>query len=282
MSWQAHPDAWLLVIALAGGYLYALSAWGPEHAPGNKAATRRQQTYFLLGVAALWLGADWPVDALAERWFSIHMIQHLLFSFVAAPLMILGTPGWLFRKLLSPRPAQRAVRFLSKPVIALAIFNGWAAGYHWPATVNLSVTNDAFHFLVHVVWVAAGLVMWWPVLSPLPELPHYSYPGRMVYLFGQSVLPTVPASFLTFGTSVWYAAYEQAPALFGLSSLTDQRIAGLVMKIGAGLLLWSVIAALFFRWQYEEEHNGPDILYWRDIAPGVDEARIGTQGDRLG
>ncbi len=66
-------------------------------------------------------------------------------------------------------------------------------------------------------------------------------------------MPTVPASFLTFGASPLYKFYEHVPHLFGLSTLDDQQIAGLIMKIGAGLLLWMVIAVVFFRWAAEEE-----------------------------
>ena len=269
-AWQPHPDAWLIATLLAGGYLYALSAWGPRHAPGRRPATTSQRVCFLAGCAALWIGADWPIDTLSSYLFSVHMVQHLLFSFVAAPLLILGTPGWLLRRLLTPAPVRRVWTVLTHPLAALLLFNGWAAGYHWPELVNLSIANDWFHLLVHVVWVAVSVVMWWPVLSPLPELPHLSYPGRMAYLFGQSVLPTVPASFLTFGQSPLYEVYLAAPRLWeGLTPIVDQQIAGLTMKIGGGLFLWAVIAALFFRWSYEEEHGGPDVLYWRDLEPSL-------------
>jgi hypothetical protein len=44
---------------------------------------------------------------------------------------------------------------------------------------------------------------------------------------------------------------------------------GLLMKIGGGLLIWAVIAALFFRWNYEEQTGAPDWLYWRDLAPDL-------------
>jgi len=75
----------------------------------------------------------------------------------------------------------------------------------------------------------------------------------MLYLFAWSVVPTVPASFLTFGASPLYKFYEHVPHLFGLSTLEDQQTAGLIMKIGAGLLLWGIIAVVFFRWASEEE-----------------------------
>ena len=263
-AWQPHPDAWLLTTLIVGGYLYALSALGPRLAPGRKPATRRQRLCFLAGAALLWLGADWPLDELSDYSFGFHMVQHLLFAFGAAPLLILGMPTWLLRHLLGPPAVAKLFRAATKPIGALVIFNMWAAGYHWPVLVNLSATNDWFHLLVHFIWAVAGLIMWWPVLSPLPEFPHLSYPGRMGYLFGQSILPTVPASFLTFAESPIYATYAERAALIGFDPITDQQVAGLLMKIGGGLLLWTVITALFFRWSHEQESGAPDLLYWHE------------------
>jgi putative membrane protein len=278
LAWHAHPDVWAMIAALAGGYLLALRVWGPRHAPGRQPATTRHKACFFLGVGVLWIGSEWPVHQLSEQLFSVHMVQHMLFSLVAAPLLILGTPGWLFRRLFR-RPAVFAVvRFLTQPLIALLVFNGWVAAYHWPALVNLSVTNHVAHFAVHVVWVGTAMIMWWPVLSPLPELPHLSYPGRGAYLFAQSIVPTVPASFLTFSHTALYAAYDVVPRLWGVPLLDDQQWAGLLMKIGGGLILWGVIAVLFFRWASEEETGGPDLLYWRDIEPELDAtARVGDR-----
>ncbi len=269
-SWQPHPDAWLLAVALLGGYFYALSAWGPRYAAGNP-ASRRHRLYFVLGVVTVWLATDWPLDLLAEQMFSVHMVQHLVYAFISAPLLILGTPGWLLRRLLSPRPVRAAWAVATKPLVALVFFNAWTAGYHWPWLVDLSVTNDLVHFGVHVVWIGAGLMLWWPVLSPLPEMGHLPYPTRMAYLFGASIVPTVPASFLTFGETHFFQTYAATAPLWGLDPILDQQIGGLVMKVGGGLLIWGVILALFFRWHHEEETGGPDVLYWRDIAPAVED-----------
>jgi putative membrane protein len=277
MRWQPHPDAWLLIVVLLGGYLYALSAWGPANAPGRSPASRRQRWCFYAGIASIWLAADWPVKVLSEHLFSMHMTQHLIFSLISAPLLLLGTPGWLLRKLLSPRPVNAVWRVVSRPLPALVVFNVWIAVYHWPPVVHLSVTNDGFHLLAHAGWMVTALIMWWPVLSPLPEMPHLSAPARMLYLFGQSIVPTVPASFLTFGESLVYGSYSSAPLVFGIDPITDQQVAGLLMKIGAGFFIWIVIAVLFFRWSADEDSGAPDRLYWRDLEPGLEAITAAKQ-----
>ena len=55
------------------------------------------------------------------------------------------------------------------------------------------------------------------------------------------------------------------PRLWGLSAGEDQRIAGLLMKLGGGLLLWVVIAVLFFRWHSAEEANDRQARHWRAL-----------------
>jgi len=271
IRYTAHPDVWLLVVALYGGYLYALSAWGPRLAPGRRPATRGQMAFFTAGTVALWLAADYPVHDLAEDYlYSVHMAQHMVFQLIAPPLLILGLPGWLLRRLLRPRPIASAARVLSRPLTALVVVNAFVAVQHTPIFVDTTTSNGLLHLLAHIAVVGFSFVMWWPVLSPLPELPHLSYPGRMAYLFAHSIIPTVPASFLTFTNGVLYAGYAEAPRLVSiLDPLQDQQVAGLLMKIGGGFLLWGVIAWLFFRWHFEEQTGGPDVLYWRDLEQSL-------------
>ena len=269
IGYRAHPEAWLLVVGLVGGYAYLLSAWGPRFAPqrgDHHHATRSQKLTFAAGAAVLSLGTNWPLHDLGENYlYSAHMVQHLAFQLVAAPLLILGTPAWLLRALLRPRWLTGLVRTLAKPIVAIVIVNVFVGAAHTPGWVEASVANGGFHFVTHVLWMAVGMVMWWPVLSPLPELPHYSYPGRMAYLFSHSLVPTVPASFLTFASTPLYPSYATAPRLWEfMTPLQDLQIAGLLMKLGGGLLLWGVIAVLWFAWAREDASGGPDVLYWRD------------------
>jgi putative membrane protein len=103
------------------------------------------------------------------------------------------------------------------------------------------------------------------VMSPLPEMPSLSPPGQMIYLFLQSLAPTIPASFLTFGHSALYPVYAGFPRIWGISALNDQLIAGLIMKLAGGLLLWVVIATIFFRWYEQEQRDGLDRSTYQDV-----------------
>ena len=259
-AFQPHPDVLLIVGGLVAAYWIALNRIGPRTVPeGTPVATRFQMTCFALGAVAILLASEWPIHDLAEGYlYSVHMVQHLTFTMVAAPLILLGTPGWLARWVLRPRWLFRFVRWMSKFVPALILFNVVLVLVHWPAVVDLTLESGWAHFAAHVVLLLSALIVWMPVVSPLPEIPRLVPPLRMAYLFLQSVVPTIPASFLTFGSHPLYRRYESLPKLWGLSALNDQLIAGLIMKIGAGLMLWGLITVIFFRWAAaEERHNRP-------------------------
>ena len=255
------------VLATLGGLavVYLLAARRHEQTTGEALQAGRR-TRFLGGVAVLLLGATWPIHDLAESYlYSMHMVQHMLFTFVAAPLLLTGTPAWMWRAILAPRPLRAAWALLTRPLVALIVANGVLFFIHWPAVVTLSVRSELAHFSLHTLLLGSAIVMWWPVLSPLPELPSLSRPGQLLYLFFQSLAPTIPASFLTFGTEPLYPIYATFPRIWGVDALTDQLIAGLVMKIVGGAILWVVIAAIFFRWGHEETTEGWDALKFRNV-----------------
>ena len=108
------------------------------------------------------------------------------------------------------------------------------------------------------------MLMWWPVLSNVPELPRLSAPLRMAYLFLQSLIPTVVAAFVTFANGAVYEFYAQAPRMWGISAVEDQQIAGGVMKLMGSVILWGFITVIFFQWfaREQRESQGPD---WRDV-----------------
>ena len=263
-AWHPHPDVWLLLGGLWAAYLVAVAR---HRATSMEAKDRRRRTtLFSIGMACLWFGADWPVHDLAEGYlYSAHMVQHMVFTLVAAPLLIVGTPAWMWRAVLSPRPVFVAFRFLTRPVVALIAFNGLLLFTHWPEVVEASVGSELTHFTLHVLLFGSAIVVWWPIMSPLIELPALTPPAQMMYLFLQSLVPTIPASFLTFGHTLLYPVYGTFPRIWGISALNDQLIAGLLMKIVGGLILWVFIATIFFRWHAREERDGWDALALRHV-----------------
>jgi putative membrane protein len=260
---HVHLSVFAILGGLATLYLWAASVHRAE--TGEELEPRRRRL-FLGGVAVLLVGASWPLHDLAESYlYSMHMVQHLLFAFIAAPLLLAGTPAWMWRALLRPVAVRIVWSTLTRPVVALIVANGVLLLTHWPEVVTLSVRSELAHFSLHTLLLGSAVVMWWPVLSPLPELPSLPPPGQMLYLFLQSLAPTIPASFLTFGTAPLYPIYAGFPRIWGIDVLSDQLIAGLAMKLVGGAILWVVIAFVFFRWAHEEQTEGWDALKFRNV-----------------
>lgn len=262
-EWHPHPDVWLLVGMLGGGYMVALRH---GRQGGEPPATRREVSFFATGLALVWLSSDWPVHDLAEgHMYSIHMVQHTVLTLIAPPLLLLGTPRWLLRHLLAP--VMGVFRHLVRPLPALVMFNGALAFTHWPVATNAAVASGWAHLGQHVLLVVTATLMWWPVVERLPELGGM-HPGiKMVYLFLQSLVPTVPASFLALADHPVYHSYEAFPKVWGISAGEDQQLAGAIMKVGGGLILWSIMVVVFFRWFAREGAPDPQPLLASSSEP---------------
>ena len=258
-SWVAHPEVWLLVGLLVAGYFVAMQRIGPLIvSAGTRVAQRRHLVSFGGAVAALWLASDYPIHDLAERYlYSVHMVQHLLLSMVFVPLLIRATPEWLARYVLQRTHTLGLLRRCSRFFPAVMIFNLVIVLTHIPAVVSAGLSSGWIHFGVHTVIVFGGFAIWMPILSPLPEIPRLAPPLQMFYMFLQSVVPTIPAAFLSYGTHAVYRDYEKFDRLWGITTRSDQTVAALIMKTGSGLIMWTVIGIVFFRWFAAEEAPRP-------------------------
>jgi putative membrane protein len=279
MPFQPHPEVWILVVGLVGSALYAVRVVGPKAVrDGSPIVTRRQVGWFAAGLVVLWVASDWPVhDVAEERLYSVHMVQHLLLSYVAPPLFLLATPTWFARLLVG---GSQVLRFLARPVVAGVLYNAVIVFTHWQNVVNGSVDNPVAHYGLHTLLVASSLLMWLPICGPVPEL-RLSLPAQMIYLFMMSIVPTIPAAWLTFAEGVVYSAYDIPERLWGLSATSDQQIAGLIMKLVAGMYLWSLIVVLFFKWAARNERatkagrtlTERQILTWDDVKDELTNVR---------
>ena len=253
LDWTPHLDVVLICVLLEGGYLYAVTRMKTGLSEAGR-VTQRQVVLFTLGVLAIYIAGGSPLHDLAEHYLATaHMMQHVLLTLVAAPLLLAGIPGWLWQALLRAPGVMRVAKPLTQPVVAFAIFNAALLLLHLPGTIDLQLRVHFFHLLVHATFVGTALLMWWPVLSPIPELPRLNPPLRLGYLFLQSMLPAIMASFITFSDTVVYSFYEDAPRIWGWTALDDQQVAGGAMKLIGTMILWSYMTVVFFRWYFEEE-----------------------------
>ena len=280
-AFQAHPEVWLLVGSLIGLYVYAVRVIGPTVVPaGQPVVTRRQIGYFVAAIAMLEVGSDWPLHDVAEKYlYSAHMLQHMMLSYFMPPLVLLAMPEWFMRLLFDNPKAYAVLKFLTKPVIAGLAFNLTVMTTHIPGLVNRSAENTPLHYLLHVLLVSTALLMWMPVVGPFKEL-HLSYGARMIYLFLQSVVPTVPAGWLTFADGVVYKHYNIPERVWGLSATHDQQIAGAIMKIGGGFFLWGIVIYYFFGRFSHRFRTDADQSYRRS-GPGTEVGELASDDEPL-
>ncbi|MCB0973773.1 MAG: cytochrome c oxidase assembly protein [Actinobacteria bacterium] len=271
---EFHLDIFLLFLGIAVGYLVGIRRLAPRFAPDAAHPwTALQRFSFVSGMGAMWIAVGWPIHEAAERYlYSAHMIQHLMLAFVVAPLLLAATPGWFMRAVLGRGVLYSAAKFVSRPLPAFLISTVVMASIHLPFLVSDMQQIDTFHAFMHGVMLLSGLIMWMPVLSPMPEFPRVSPLLRCLYLLGQSLLPTVPASFLTFSNAPIYSWYEKLPRLWGIQVLNDQLVAGLIMKLGGGIFLWIAIVVIFFRWHGESDRIARGApMRWEEIEDELND-----------
>lgn len=249
--WRFEPnvEVYVLVAALVGAYVYMVRVIGPQAvSAGEPVITRRHAICFTGAMVLLFAASTWPIHQIGEGYlYSVHMLQHMMLSYLMPPLVLLATPEWLLRVLIGDGALYRAVRFMARPVIAGVVFNVVVMVTHIPGVVNASTTNGGVHYALHLLVVLTAILMWMPVVGPFREL-QMGYGGKMIYLFLQSVVPTVPAAWLTFAEGAVYKHYGEQPVrVWGMSVTTDQQMAGAIMKIAGGMYLWTIVIFMFFR-----------------------------------
>ncbi len=261
-QYQPHPEVWVLILGIVSLGFYATRVIGPKVVKADSVnfdgtpteiATTKQKRVFAAAVVTLALAADWPMHDIAERYlYSVHMLQHLLITFFIPILFLQATPEWLARLILGGGDQERTwVGKLAKPLVAGIIFNALAALTHWNGIVQLSFDSGPFHYFIHLLMFSSALLMWTPVLGPLPEL-RMTVPGQVIYLFIMSLIPTIPAGWLTFADDLVYPAYDAPERVFGISAINDQQGAGFIMKVLGGFFLWVMIGIRFFAYAGQE------------------------------
>ncbi len=245
LSWTRYTVHWSTVIGLiALGTLYF---WRAHVHPEKLGRTR--PILFVSGLALMFVSLNGWIHDLSDYYlFSAHMVQHLLLAMGVAPLLIMGTPGWMLRPLVRALPPPLTLP-LKSAIACFAIFNVVLVGWHLPPLYNLAMTYHEVHIVQHLLLLAASVIMWWPVLSPMAELPRLSYPGQMLYLFVMTIPMSVVSVAIAYSNSILYPAYASAPRVMRLSPMDDQLLGGLIMWIPGGLYFFAVISVIFYRWQ---------------------------------
>lgn len=205
---------------------------------------------FGLGIVCGLVALESPIDTGGDSYLlSLHMIQHLLLMMVAPPLVLLGICG------AAPLAADTAPRWraaftwITRPWPATLLFNVVLLVWHVPALYDATLTTEPLHVFEHLTFIAVGVVFWWPIVDPLRrgDTRLVSPFTKMAMLVLAGIPPTVLGFVLALGRSVYYDFYARAPRLWGVSAISDQQLAGVIMLGLGNLIYFAAISIIFLR-----------------------------------
>jgi cytochrome c oxidase assembly factor CtaG len=240
---------------------------------------------FASGVALTAASLASPLAHLGEELMLAHMAQHLVLGDLAALLIVLGLTGPLLQPLLAIGAIDR-LRVLTHPLVAFPLWTASLYIWHIPALYQGALSSEPLHALQHACFIGFGVVMWMPLVGPLPVPQWFGAGGRLAYTAAVRLAGAGLGNFLMWSGKVLYPDYAGGEAFWDISPLTDQGIAGVIMTAEGGLVTLGVLTWLFLRWaqQDTERQRLLDLAESRGVR--LDPERAGRavaagQGARL-
>lgn len=259
MSWAIDPLVLAGVLAAGTAYVWAEGRARTTRRPRRQTLSGRR--WFFAGLAVILIALDGPIDGAATSSFSDHMLQHLLLTMVAAPLLILGAPITLALHAAGPRSRHAIgsalgslpMRVLGNPIVTWSLFFLVIWGAHMSNLYEAALRDPTTHAFEHVAFLAAALVFWMPVVAADPAPGRLTHPARILYLF--LAMPAMAFLGLTLAstTHVLYPTYAQVEAT--AAALADQQLAGAIMWGGSMVVIVPILGAVLLDWMRADERE---------------------------
>src|SRR5215207_1366581 len=258
LSWSFNPLVTVGLLAVAIAYLQGRRRLAAD----GIGWPARRTVYFLSGIAAIALALLSPIEAYDTALFSVHVVQHMLLTMAAAPLLALGAPVTLALRVARGRTRRRLTRVLHSPplrvvghpLVAWVVFTLSLYALYFSPLFDLTLRQPLVHDLVHLHFLAAGLLFWWPVVGLDPSrwrLPHIA---RLGFVF----LMVPFHAFL--GVAIMNSGRVLAPTLatfqrtWGPTPLADQQTGGAILWGAGDLIALAAVLGVLISWaSYEEK-----------------------------
>ena len=276
-DWDPHGVAWAILIVLIAlvviGHRRLLTTDDPP-IPW----TRRQVCLFAGACAASAVALTWPLADLATHWSLTALVtQRLILVMAVAPMLLLGLPYDVIRWLTRPAAVDTVLVRLRKPPVAIAVVTVLLVGSMAPVLVRAQATSPAVRGVLDGAMVAAGLVLWIPVLGRVPGILPLKPVVRFGYLVFQAVVPAFLSFIYIFSRHPLYLVFAHSQAAIGLRPLNDQQLAGFVSKLTMLFTLLTVGAVVLARAPRSDAELGEDDpLVWADVEREFE--RVDRQG----
>jgi putative membrane protein len=251
LGWSFDLTIWLPLAAAAAGYLWAVRRIDAAH-PASP-VPRDRPAFFLLGLAAIAVALQSGIERYDTTLFSVHMVQHVILIFLAAPAIVLAAPITLLLRVATPEVRRRrilpvlhshVVRFLGHPLVAWLLFTAVMWGTHFSPLFDAALENPWLHDLEHVLYLASSMLFWWPIVGRDPSPWRLGHPARLLFMVMQMPFNSFLGVAILFSGTVLYPHYATTGRLWGPTPLEDQQAAGAIMwGLGdAGFLLALLLA----------------------------------------
>lgn len=249
LAWAFDPAAILFLLALLGGYLLLVGPVRPRYQPDEPVA-RKHIVEFVSGWLLLALSVITPLDTLGRYYlFAAHTLQLFIIITAVAPLLMLGIPDTLGRRLLPTRRLREAGRDPLFTVVAVVLFNLLILVWHAGPLYEVALLNSGWHDVQLLTFLLAGILTWWPLLTPADAHGRLSSPLQIVYLAAESLPLDVFGVFTIFAAGPLYYTYANAPRVIGwLSVIADQQVGGGILAVPGNIVDLVLMSLAFFGW----------------------------------
>jgi len=227
-----------------------------------------------------------PVDLLGHILFSIHMVQMAVLLLVVAPLIMMGIPNWMWKKVFDIEILDRIITFFTRPILSLLVFCGMFSVYHIPLILDNVKLSAPLHTIFTITLFVAAVFFWWPIINTLKGQPKLHGLKKIGYIILSAILITPACSLIIFVDVPVYETYKSGeswlramalcvpastlsglaglgisgPELFtNMPTLVDQQLGGIIMKVFQEIIYVGVLGSIFIKWHREEQDNAEEI-----------------------
>jgi len=237
--------------------------------------------YFVLAMVTIYIIKGSPIDLMAHIMFTMHMVQMAILLLLVPIFLIKGIPWWVWKVAIEAPVVRSLFKVFTFPVAAVFVFIGLFSFYHLPAVLDYIKLNETLHGTYTFVLFVSAVLMYWPLIQKMPNQPQMKPLHKLAYIIANAVLITPACALIIFAPNAMYETYTNGeawlkamelcvpvatlsslslsgPELFtNMTSVADQQLGGVLMKILQELIFGVLLGAIFLNW-YRAEQKDPD------------------------